>query len=582
MRNYLFLFISFLVTALNAEEVSKVKALEIANRFFETNSKTVKNVAFQFVEMEGRSSSEFSTFYILNNVKDVGFVIVAGDDRITPVLGYSFENNFPQTNIPCNVNMWLEEMDTQIAYMSRNNILNPDTDDKDVGEVIIDLDTPLWGQGEPYNDLCPIVGRDKTPSGCVMTATAIVMRYHQWPERGVGVVPGYITDTFGYTLAERKLGHIYNWGNMPYKYEAYTREQADNVATLMFDLGMMLEADYAPDGTGAYLNDIPSILQTYMSYDKSASYYYRNDYSDNEWNQMLRNELDNNRPIVYGGLDKQMSGGHAFVLDGYTTNNYYSVNWGWDGLYNGYFLLSSLEPTGQGTGGNGSNFNYNQSAVVGIKQNVGMTDRMEFIAGKDGLNGLHSSSVSFAVNTPFTISAGVITNLSFSDFSGTLMLGLTDCAGVIKEELVSHHIVDLKTDQGYIFANVQCVITKKIDKGDRIKAFYKSERTKEWTLVKGDENCVYELLVADEFTIDESTNIIYNKEQQRLHIKTKKGVQVVFMKEDGLDFNHFCNVTNDGVVIFTRELEEGAYILKLSKGNEYRELKILLGNSKSE
>ena len=100
--------------------------------------------------------------------------------------------------------------------------------------------------------------------------------------------------------------------------------------------------------------------------------------------------------------------------------------------------------------------------------------------------------------------------------------------------------------------------------------------------IKGDKNCVYELLVADEFTIDESTNVIYNKEQQRLHIKTKKGVQVVFIKEGGLDCNRFCNATNDGVVILTKELEEGTYIVKLSKGHEYRELNILLGNSKSE
>ena len=578
----LFLILCLFVSSIYAENISKEKALDIANQFFKTNSKVRRNFSLQCVDVEGRASDKLPSFYIFNDTQKDGFVIVAGDDRVVPILGYSFENNFPQTNLPCNVEMWLEEISAQIVYASRNNILYPEDDEKDVGEVIIHLDTPLWDQGEPYNDLCPILGREKTPSGCVMTATAIVMRHHQWPQKGIGVIPGYTTDTYGYTFPERKLGHIYQWENMPYKYETYTSEQADNVATLMFDLGMMLEADYAPEGTGALISQIPSVLQTYMDYDKSVREYYRNEFSDDVWNQLLQNELDNNRPIIYGGFDKNLSGGHAFVLDGYTTNNYYSVNWGWGGLYNGYFLLSALKPTGQGTGGNGSNFNYHQSAVVGIKKKEGMTDRLEFVSRKDGLNGLYSSSVSFAVNAPFTISAGVITNLSSSDFSGILMLGLTDCTGVIKEELVSQHIVDLKTNQGYTFSNVQCVITKEIDKGDRIKAFYKSERTKEWTLIKGDEICVYELLVADEFTIDESTNVIYNKEQQRLHIKTKKGVQVVFIKEDGLDCNYFCNATNDGVEIFTKELEKGAYILKLSKGNEYRELKILMGNSKSE
>ena len=556
--------------------------MEIANRFFETNSRNVKNVAFQFVEMEGRSSSKFSALYILNNVKDAGFVIVAGDDRVTPVLGYSFENNFPQTNIPCNVMMWLEEMDTQITYMSRNNIFNPDTDEEDVGEVIIDLDTPLWGQGEPYNDLCPTIGTDKTPSGCVMTATAIVMRYHQWPEKGIGVVPEYITDTYGYTLAERKLGHIYNWDNMPYIYDTYTQEQANNVATLMFDLGMMFKGDYVPDGTGAYLNDIPSVLQTYMSYGSSVGYYYRNDYSDNEWNQMLRNELDNNRPIVYGGFDRQMSGGHAFVLDGYTANNYYSVNWGWDGHYNGYFLLSGLEPAGHSTGGNGSNFNYNQSAILGIVKSDVSRERLEFVAGDDELNGFMYSSNSFIENIPFTISAGCITNLSITDFTGRLMLGLTDGTGMIKEELVTHDVMGLEPGQGYTFANVQCVITKTINKGDRIRAFYKSENTKEWTFITGNENCEYELLVADEYTIDESTNIIYNKEKKTVNIKTKKGVQVVFKNKEGENLSHLCNSVKEGFVISVDGLDMGIYTICLSKGDESRSLKIILGKTKSE
>lgn len=582
MRNCLFLIISFLVTALNAEEVSKVKAMEIANRFFGTNSRNVKNVAFQFVEMEGESSGKFSTLYILNNVKDVGFVIIAGDDRVTPVLGYSFENNFPQTNIPCNVKMWLEEMDTQIAHISRNNIFNPDTDEEDVGEVIVDLDTPLWGQDKPYNDLCPIIGRDKTPSGCVMTATAIVMRHHQWPEKGVGVVPGYITDTYGYTFAERNLGHIYNWENMPYIYDTYTQEQANNVATLMFDLGMMLEADYVPTGTGAYLSDIPSVLQTYMSYDKSASYYYRNDYSDNEWNKMLRNELDNNRPIIYGGLDRQMSGGHAFVLDGYTTNNYYRVNWGWDGHYNGYFLLSSLEPTGQGTGGNGSNFNYNQSAILGIMKSNVSTERLEFVTEDGGINGFQCSSSSFTVNIPFTISAGRITNLAVTDFTGELMLGLTDGTGKIKEELVTYDVLGLKSGQGYTFANVQCVITKEINKGDRIRAFYRSEPTKEWTFIKGNDDCEYELLVADEYTIDESTNIIFNKEKKVMEIKTKKGVRVVFKNKEGENLSHLCNSVTEGFVVSVDGLERGIYTISLSKGSESRSLKVILGKTKSE
>lgn len=582
MRNCLLLILSFFVSSVFAESISKEKALNIANHFFEINSRAKKKISLQCVEIEGRASTASSTFYIFNNVEDEGFVIVAGDDRIKPILGYSFKNYFPQNNLPCNVRMWLDDIDTQIAYISRNNILIPDNEKDNIGEVKIQLDTPQWDQGKPYNDLCPVMNGKVAPSGCVMTATAILMRFHQWPLKGIGVVPGYTTDAYGYKLSERKLGHIYDWEDMPYIYKSYTSKQAENVATLMFDLGMMLKADYTPNETGAYISDIPIALQTYMDYDSNASVYYRNNFSDNDWNELLKKELDNGRPVIYGGFNKQMSGGHAFVLDGYTTKNYYSVNWGWGGKYNGYFLLSALEPYGQGTGGNGSNYNYNQSAVLGLKKNERITERIEFVASENGLNGFQTSQTSFTANKPFTISSGKISNLSTEEFTGVFMLGLTDGTGVIKEELALHQVVDLKTSQGYSFVNVQCVITKPINRGDRIRAFYKSEQTKEWTLVKGNENCNYELLVADESTIEESTNIIYNKTEENLYIETKKGVHVKFTKEDGTDLSHLCNLSNEGVVIHTRGLENAGYIIRLSKGDEFQSVKIIMGNVKVE
>lgn len=566
-----------------AENISKEKAFDIANRFFQTSSRGTGNVSLQHIEINeyiaSRSSTNPPSYYIFNNSKGNGFVIVAGDDKVVPILGYSLKNNFPQMNIPCNVEAWLKEMDEQIAYISKNNIINPDDGDgdMDIGEVEVDLSTPQWDQGEPYNNLCPTFDGKTTPSGCVMTAAAIVMRYHQWPQRGHGTIPGYTTRTYMYTFPERELGHVYDWDNMPYQYESYNQKQADEIATLMFDLGMMLEADYAPDGTGAYTHQIPEVLQTYMDYDKNADTYWRNDFSDSEWDQLLKEELSNNRPIIYGGFDRAMSGGHAFILDGYTSKNYYSVNWGWSGVYNGYFLLSALEPTGQGTGGNGSNFNYNQSAIIGLKKNEEQTERLKFIGREDGLNGFLTSETNFSKGVPFTISAGVITNSGTKDFTGTLMLGLTNDKGVIKEELMSHDVVNLKPNQGYTFVDVQCVISGTINKGDCIKAFYKNEEDKDWIQIKGDENCNAELSVF-EYTIDESTTIIYKKEDRSLHIETKKGVCVEFMKEDGTNLNHLCVLEDNGVMISAQNLTRGIYIVRLSKGNEMRNVKILLGN----
>lgn len=112
--------------------------------------------------------------------------------------------------------------------------------------------------------------------------------------------------------------------------------------------------------------DIPSGLKTYMGYDKKARIISRNGYSTFEWNALMKGELDNSRPIIYAGFS--VRSGHAFVLDGYTDQDYYRVNWGWGGYCDGYFLLTALDPEGQGAGGSEGGYNTSQTAVIGIQK----------------------------------------------------------------------------------------------------------------------------------------------------------------------------------------------------------------------
>lgn len=130
----------------------------------------------------------------------------------------------------------------------------------------------------------------------------------------------------------------------------------------MFDCGMMLQADYGLDGTAtaASLSNVLSALVTYMKYDKSACFLKRAVYTTDDWYSLLKKELKEKRPIIYRGAKDK--GGHAFILDGYTTDNYFHVNWGHSGNHNGYYTLSAL-------GYNEENYyNANQWAIIGLKK----------------------------------------------------------------------------------------------------------------------------------------------------------------------------------------------------------------------
>ncbi|MGC9336786.1 MAG: C10 family peptidase, partial [Candidatus Cloacimonadia bacterium] len=182
-------------------------------------------------------------------------------------------------------------------------------------------------------------------------AMAQIMRYHKYPEHGTGS-SSYYYGPYGWISAD--FGNAtYNWDNMP----NYLTDYNDDVALIGFHCGVSVEMMYGPEGSGAYSSDVPYALINYFNYASSVSYEERWYYSDTQWENLLQTELSAKRPVYYSGSGS--SGGHAFVCDGYN-GSYFHFNWGWGGLYNGYFYLSALNP---GT----HDFNSWQAAVVGIK-----------------------------------------------------------------------------------------------------------------------------------------------------------------------------------------------------------------------
>lgn len=597
MRRFLFSLFIIISGITWAKDITVEQAKQMAESFWSSSYASRSNapslaLAFNSESFATRSSGISPAYYVFNNTSGPGFVVVAGDDVAMPILGYSFENKASATNLPVNMKMWLDCIREDVNKARSNDIETVGSvanawKSFSAGSPIVSIETALWDQWTPYNRKCPTINGASTYTGCVMTALAIVMRHHQWPKAGKGTVPGYKTNTYNITVPGVTLGHTYDWMNMPLEYTNYSYSEGEEVAILMRDLGVMLKADYGPygsAGTGAYTADIPSAITKYMDYDKTARFISRDYYSTAEWNSLMQQELNNNRPVIYSGSNN--SGGHAFVLDGYTDQNYYSVNWGWSGYYNGYFLLTALDPEGQGAGGSGS-YNRYQGAVVGIKKNAGgeSIKELRFIPCEIENKSVYgfATDKDVASGIPFMLYIGGIINSGSETFNGDVKFAVTDKQGNIIDDFHNWNKIDLPPN--YYFYDLRgLTFNYPILPGYRIRGYYKNSNESEWKLIKGneEEGCKWELPIADEYSIEEATQMTYDKVNHTLTIQTKDGVTASLTDMSMNDFSSLCRAQENQIIIDTSGLKGGKYSLTLQKGDDIKTITLSLPDANNE
>lgn len=598
-----------LPSVLFAESVDRDRAGKVADAFWKSSPLTRSSSGLELVytsDMLDASASTFSArtsyaggqapaWYVYANPSGPGFVIVSGDDVAEPVLGYSYESEFPGGQLPPNFRDWLVHAGDQIEAARTLGITASaqiaakwEQTRAGQGQTVISLETADWDQSDPYWDLCPRIGGLHSYTGCTATALAIVMRYYEWPQSGSGYVPGYTTATYGVNVDGIQLGHEYDWDKMPLSYSGYTTsEQQRQVAVLMRDCGVMLQSDYCPEGssgTGAYPQNIPYVLSTYMDYDKSARYLNRDDYPTDQWHSMVKSELDREVPVYYSGYGD--GGGHAFLLDGYTTEDYFGLNWGWSGYYNGWFKLDALDPEGLGAGGGSGGFNEGQGAIFGLKQDEGgdYVDDIGFVEFTDDYGkyyfGLETNR-KVVRNQEFELSYGLLSNRGNTDFAGDFLIAVVDHEGNIVQNLSQMTIpAEKPLEPGWGYRNTfKTKVTCAIESGYRIRALWRSDRNPEWTVATGNEEkgCVWDLLIADEYSepldpIDETTSLSYSKKDKVLRLSVPEDVTVSLFDASGNDISRNCLVEGTEVSINTMLLPAGPCRLELSRGSEVRRL----------
>lgn len=300
------------------------------------------------------------------------YYIISADDNAEPLLGYA-DTAFDPTNIPPSLKWWIGEYARQIEAASESS---PKTIMKASRESISPMIHTLWDQGSPYNNLCPLYSGERAVTGCAATAMAQVMKYFNYPAKGKGS-KSYTSNGKAITMNFANVS--FDWQNMLDRYHGVdaTDTEKTAVASLMYACGVSIEMQYSAYESGATDMVVPNALVNYFSYDKGVRYFMRDYYTTAQWEELVYNQLATCGPVQYSGISNE--GGHSFVCDGYSSDGFFHINWGWSGMSDGYYLLTALEPGQQGIGGSLSGFNFDQSVVGEVREpRTGSTTYPEF------------------------------------------------------------------------------------------------------------------------------------------------------------------------------------------------------------
>ncbi|MFC4666656.1 C10 family peptidase [Falsiporphyromonas endometrii] len=316
---------------------------------------------------EDNSRDNSALYYIYNRGEHDGFVMIAGDDKLPLVLGYTLNGKFSTQHMPDNLKAFLETYQQNIKMLlkanktSSNRLRSIETVNPLLGNI-------QWDQSFPWNAHTPKDSEGKNmPVGCVATATSQIMRYYKWPLQGEGKHE-YI-DSKSNVKRKADFTKTYDWDHMPARYDdprTATKEEQDALGILCLHVGIAEDMGYGSNASGSFIQNVVRALRDNFKYDKRTKVINRNLKTQSQWETIIRGELNSKRPVLYAGYGQ--GGGHAFVCDGYDNEGLYHFNWGWGGMSDGYFDLNVLSPGALGIGGgSGGGFNEGQCIVVNFQ-----------------------------------------------------------------------------------------------------------------------------------------------------------------------------------------------------------------------
>ena len=459
---------------IQAKRISQWQAQQQAYSFWGKQMPMKAKAKSRVVSTASLSTLGNDSYYVFNNDAG-GFVIIAGDDAVAPVLGYTSTGAFDANNLPEGLKDLLKSYEQQIAALGKNYKANAtSTRAEFTGEKL--LNTAKWNQGAPFNKYTP----NNYVTGCVATAGAIVMKHHGYPAKGVG--------SHSYTWNGQNLTasfeHDYDWANMPVRYTGDNDAAFDGVARLMSDLGIAVNMQYANGGSASALEDLVTALKKYFGYSKYARHLKIEDLGAEAWNGRLRAEIDANRPVLYAASDANV-GGHSFVIDGYKDESF-RVNWGWGGYCDGFYRVGALNPEVDGTP-QGDQYNSSQAAVFALQPSDGkeVLSNLRFIKVDGYLETMNMNVTDVKAGKNLTLYLLPLQSYGENSYTGKIAIALKNAKGEIREVFAETGIKEL--EHGYYIDQYLLggACTVDAQEGDYLAIVSKEEGTDEYVEIFG-------------------------------------------------------------------------------------------------
>ena len=375
---------------------------------------------------------ENKDYYVFNVGDNEGFVIASGSDKTQEILGYSDTGRIDPQNMPEPLKAWFAKLPEAVSYVeglpqrqSSSQSLRPGMKkaQSKTKYAIPTLINSRWNQSDPYNLRTPSYKDDQgvthshSATGCVATAMAQVMYFWKWPQEACKDIPAY-------SNRQALPATTFKWDDMTDTYNSASTTAAKNaVAELMVYVGYAVQMGYGAS-SGAWAGNPPIKLREIFDYDPNLFWADHNQYTFQEWEDLIYHELAEGRPVLISGDTSDLTGGHEWVCDGYDGNGCFHQNWGWGGLADGYFVMTVMQPDNQGIGGSTSadGFSMSHTIVVGCQPNgyaepkpdkqVKVTTGYLYINNDNGVVTRRSESQSFRM--PFTFHIMNWCNRSYS------------------------------------------------------------------------------------------------------------------------------------------------------------------------
>ncbi len=377
-RFYAFLTLVMTVAVTLAGPIDYNRARQIAQDFLNKERAKVADVEYVVPEMEVNglrgATSRHPSYYAFNASSGEGFVLVSGDDAFPLVLGYSDTGSFRYSDdMPMALRRMLSSFDDYVEDVRLGLEDAPDVEGmmrQATFSVVPEMIDSKWSQYSPYNNLIPKSGGKSCPVGCVSIAMSQIMRYYRYPEHPV------YTGTKDWVVIGNKNAGSFDFKGITFKYDDMpakatvnsTTAQKNAVALICAAASASVDMQLSSDGSGAFDSDAMQAYYEFFGYSKaSLAVVYRECYAtQEEWNQLLYDEIMAGRPVQMGAVsDPAGSGdaaGHSFILDGIDAKGYLHVNWGWGGSSDAYYAIPYLNPKNTTY-----SFSEEQCAIIGIQ-----------------------------------------------------------------------------------------------------------------------------------------------------------------------------------------------------------------------